>query len=247
MVAQDVANDRYLMAIKDEQGGQKNIRLATSASALGPWSTSDSIVVGPGSGIEENATEGPSLLKIDDTWFLYYDAYGAGYLGVATTNDSDPTNATWENVTAQSTMPVGPNAHHGTVFAAPIDAIAFDILPFSRSDLSGDELINLDDWLKFSQYHLSDLSELDAPLYGDLDGDGDNDFTDFRTFQKDYDAYNGNGSFQLMLSSLAVAVPEPSNAVFLTLGYLWCFARRGRRSRPSVRSLHRQFKSNRNV
>lgn len=217
MIAEDTENNRFLMAIKDEQNGQKNIRMATGPTAQGPWTTNNPVIVGPGSAIEGNVTEGPSLLKIGDTWHLYYDAYGAGYLGVATS--TDPTNpSAWVNMTSQSTQPVGPNAHHGTVFEAPISSIAFDLLPQSRSDLDGNASLTLDDWLIFSAHHLTDLSGLSNTLQGargDLDGDGTNNFDDFRLFKSDYEALNGVGSFETMLTALSV--PEPSTLVLLGL------------------------------
>lgn len=225
MIARDTVNNRYLMAIKDEQNGAKNIRLATAPTAQGPWTTDNPVIVGPTSGIEENVTEGPSLLKIDDTWLLYYDAYGAGYLGVATTTDSDPTHASsWTNMTSQATMPIG---HHGTVFAAPNSNIAFDFLPYGRSDLDGNETIDANDWLIFTANHLADLSGFTAAqqaALGDLNGDGVNDFDDFRLFKDDFDAYNGAGSFQQMLTT----VPEPASALSLTLLGLACAQRRRR-------------------
>ena len=228
MIAKDTVNDRYLMALKDEQGGQKNIRLSTGPTAQGPWTTDNPIIVGPYSAIEGNATEGPSLLKIDDTWYLYYDAYGAGYMGVATTTDPDPTNASsWVNMTTQSTMPSG---HHGTVFTAPLDTISFDFLPYGRSDLNGDEVIDLADWVIFADNHLTDLSgytsEQQAAL-GDLNGDGANDFFDFRLFESDYESYNGAGAFQAMLSG--ELVPEPSGVALALLASPALLGRRLRR------------------
>lgn len=207
MIAEDTANNRYLMAVKDEQNGQKNIRLATAPTAQGPWTTDNPIIVGPGSGIEEEVTEGPSLLKVDDTWLLYYDAYGAGYFGVAATSDADPSTASWVNLTDDAVLPDG---HHGTVFNAPASVIAFDYLPFSRSDLNGDQDLDADDWLLFLGNHLTTTG------IGDLDSDGDNDFDDFRLFKTDYEAFHGSGAFAAMLSS--VAVPEPTTALLALVG-----------------------------
>ncbi len=220
MVAEDVVNNRYLMALKDERNGAKNISLATSNSAQGPWTTNNPVIVGPGSGIEPNVTEGPSLLKIGSTWHLYYDAYGANYMGVATSTDL----VSWVNRTGQSTMPVG---HHGTVFEAPVSTIGFE-LPIFRSDLNDDDAIDLLDWSIFTTNHLADLSSFtpaEKAARGDLNGDGSNNFFDFRTFKSDYDAFNGLGAFQAMLS---MAVPEPSS---LTLAALTCSALIVRRTR----------------
>ena len=219
MIAEDVANDRYLMALKDERGGAKNISIATSSEASPmSWTTDNAVVVGPGSGIENNAVEGPSLIKIGDTWHLYYDAYGAGYLGVATSTDL----VTWVNRTSQSIQPVGPQAHHGTVFAAPLDVIGFE-LPIFRSDLNDDGAINVNDWLIFSEHHLADFTGLTAAqraAWGDLNGSGSNDYADFRTFKSDFEAFLGPGTFQAMLD--AVSVPEPSAGVLLMVGLGLC-------------------------
>ncbi|MAT71294.1 MAG: hypothetical protein CMJ58_17420 [Planctomycetaceae bacterium] len=225
MVARDAANDRYLMAIKDEQGGAKNIRLATGPTALGPWTTDNPIIVGPGSSIEGNVTEGPSLLQIGDTWYLYYDAYGAGYLGVAASTDpTDPSS--WVNLTEDSTMPEGPDAHHGTVFAAPLSALVFDSLPFARSDLNGDQAIDLADWGLFSTHQLTDLTGLspaEQAARGDLNGDGRADYFDFQLFKRDFDSLHGGGSFAARLN--AAALPEPSAVALAIVAWAACCRR----------------------
>ena len=206
MIARDEANDRYLMAVKDELNGFKNVWLATSANAQGPYVRGASPVIGPGSAIEPNAVEGPSLIKIGDTWQLHYDAYGAGYLGVATSTDLQ----TWVNRTAQAKLPNTGSPHHGTVFAAPISAIGWE-MPFEKSDLNEDGAINLQDWSIFRANHLVNLTGLtpaQRAARGDLDGNGKIDFADFRQFQTDCNFLNGAGAFAAMLAS----VPEPASA-----------------------------------
>lgn len=217
MIARDEANDRYLMAVKDELNGFKNVWLATSADAQGPYVRGAAPVIGPGSAIEANAVEGPSLIKIGDTWQLHYDAYGAGYLGVATSTDLQ----TWVNRTAEATLPNTGNPHHGTVFAAPVSAIGWE-LPFEKSDLNEDGAINLQDWSIFRANHLVNLTGLTAAqraARGDLDGNGKIDFADFRQFQSAFNFLNGADSFAAMLAS----VPEPASAT-LALGGLVLFS-----------------------
>jgi sucrose-6-phosphate hydrolase SacC (GH32 family) len=212
MIARDEANDRYLMAVKDELNGFKNVWLATSDAAQGPYVRGDAPVIGPGSAIEPNAVEGPSLIKIGDAWQLHYDAYGAGYLGVATSTDLE----TWVNRTSEAKLPSTGNPHHGTVFAVPISAIGWE-LPFEKSDLNDDGAINLDDWSIFRANHLADLSGLspnERAARGDLNGDGRVDFDDFREFQGDFNFLNGAGAFARMLA----AVPEPSAGPMLFSG-----------------------------
>ena len=212
MIARDEANDRYLMAVKDELNGFKNVWLATSDNAQGPYVRGAKPVIGPGSTIEPNAVEGPSLIKVGDMWQLHYDAYGNGYLGVATSTDLQ----TWVNRTAEAKLPSTGNPHHGTVFAAPVSAIGWN-LPFKKSDLNDDGALNLQDWSIFRANHLVDLDGLtpaQRAARGDLDGNGRIDFADFRQFQSDFNFLNGAGSFAAMLA----AVPEPGSATLAFTG-----------------------------
>lgn len=85
---------------------------------------------------------------------------------------------------------------------------------FGDLDLDGD--IDGQDWLGFVGGHLTDLSGMTpAQSYtsGDLDGDGDNDFADFRLFEGYFDAANGTGA----LAALIAGVPEPSTGLLLAL------------------------------
>jgi len=212
MIAEDAANDRFVMAIKDELGGKKNIWIASSADASGPYKRWAKPAIGPGSTAETNAVEGPSLLKVGDTWQLHYDAYGAGYLGVATSPDL----VNWTNRTSEAKLPSGGSPHHGTVFAAPLEAIGWGIPP-RRSDLNQDGEIDLSDWSIFRTHHLADFSGLTAlerSARGDLDGDGANNFRDFRLFQRDFDAQNGTNALDAALAQ----VPECSSAALAVVG-----------------------------
>ena len=144
----------YIMPMEDAVSGQPNdISMATSTTGdPGTWTRDPSLTVD----IFSQGTEGPSLIQIDGLWHLYFDYYGAGYLGLATSTDL----VNWTESTSQTQLPSG---HHGTTFAAPVDAIAFDLFDYSRSDLNGDEAIDLADWLIFSANHLTDLSGYPDP------------------------------------------------------------------------------------
>lgn len=90
------------------------------------------------------------------------------------------------------------------------------------SDLNSDSLVNVDDWLIFLSNHLADLSAYtyeQRVALGDLNGDGANDYTDFRTFKWQYDALNGAGSFAAMLTS--IAAPEPSGLTLTMIALLF--------------------------
>ena len=199
------ATGTYFMPMEDAVAGQPNdISVATSLTGEpGTWSRDPSLTID----IFNKATEGPSLIQIDGLWHLYFDYFGDGILGMATSPDL----VNWTESSAQATLPAG---RHGTVFTAPVDTIAFDYLPYGRSDLDGNETIDANDWLIFVANHLADLSGLtpeQQAALGDLNGDGVNNFADFREFKDDFDAYNGAGRFQQMLST----VPEPATSLSL--------------------------------
>lgn len=98
----------------------------------------------------------------------------------------------------------------GNVVAAGVSYVGNGGQPFGRSDLNFDGALSIDDWAIFNAGASTDLSGLSgAERYrlGDLDGDGDNDFEDFRLFKDDFIAANGVGAWESLLQ-----VPEPATA-----------------------------------
>lgn len=96
---------------------------------------------------------------------------------------------------------------------------------WNRSDLDFDTMVTPIDWGIFYANTYSDLTMLtlaEAARKGDLDGDGDNDYFDYRLFEADYDMFNGAGSFQAMVS----AVPEPASIALVLFGALLLVSRR---------------------
>ena len=84
---------------------------------------------------------------------------------------------------------------------------------FDRSDLNFNGTLDAADWNLFRANFgasLAGLTQAESYQLGDLDGDGDNDFYDFRAFQSDYTAMFGAGAFAELLN-----VPEPTS---LTMG-----------------------------
>lgn len=106
--------NRYALVLKDEtctdntRGtvAAKNFRIAFADSVTGPYGNLTG-VINTGS----DWVEGPSLIKIEDTWFLYYDIYTKGRYGIRKSKDL----LNWTFVTDNMTKPSG--ARHGTVFA----------------------------------------------------------------------------------------------------------------------------------
>ncbi|TWT75658.1 hypothetical protein Pla123a_31680 [Posidoniimonas polymericola] len=86
---------------------------------------------------------------------------------------------------------------------------------FSRSDLDVDGDIDADDYATLMANHLQTLAGTTAVEtfpFGDIDGDLDNDFSDFRLFKNDFIAANGAAAFAAL-----GAVPEPSTALLVGL------------------------------
>ncbi len=136
----DPSDDRWLMAVKDEQFpelGGKNIRLTAAPADLAnpfppqfhsptdptkPWSDP---VVGPGSSVQPDQwVEGPTLLKVNGEWWLYFDRFRIrnGRYGLATSRNL----VRWTDRTGELSIPR--DAHHGTIFRAPRSA-AFKVFP----------------------------------------------------------------------------------------------------------------------
>jgi alpha-N-arabinofuranosidase len=99
--------ERYVMFLKNETKvptAEKNIRVAFSDHAAGPW--------GPASGsISPAWVEGPSAIKIGTQWNLYYDAYTRGRME----GQTSPALEDWTDMTGQLSFPSG--TRHGTVFS----------------------------------------------------------------------------------------------------------------------------------
>ena len=129
------ADDRWAMAVKHEQfeeAGGKNIRIALAPADLtepfppsfrsptDPARTWSDPIVGPGSSVQPHEwVEGPTLMKVGDEWWLYFDRFRAGTdrYGLATSKDL----IHWTDRTAEVKIPR--EAHHGTIFRAPLAAV----------------------------------------------------------------------------------------------------------------------------
>jgi len=99
----------------------------------------------------------------------------------------------------------------------------------ARSDLNGDGAINVADWSLFVPNSFTAFpadTAVAAYQKGDLDGDKDNDYADFKLFKTDYIAVNGAAAF----AALAGAVPEPGSMALAALASLALIGARRRSS-----------------
>lgn len=101
--------DRYVMFLKDETNKpftpQKNIRMATAAQAEGPYSPPSPAITG------DYWAEGPTAIRIQGQWFVYFDKYRLDEFGLIVSSDLQ----TWEDRSHELSMPKG--IRHGTVFS----------------------------------------------------------------------------------------------------------------------------------
>ena len=108
-----VVNDggHFVMFLKDETNKpftlQKNIKLAFADRATGPYTDASAPITG------DYWCEGPSAIKIDGIWHVYFDRYRDNVYGLLTSPDLK----TWTDRTDKLQMPGG--TRHGTIFRAP--------------------------------------------------------------------------------------------------------------------------------
>jgi beta-xylosidase len=89
-----------------------------------------------------------------------------------------------------------------------------------RSDLDRDGDLDAADFLRLAEYHLASLVS-NAPMetfaFGDIDGDLDNDYQDFRLFKEDYIAAHGAPAWSAVVTGLG-ETPEPQACTLMLLG-----------------------------
>jgi hypothetical protein len=116
----------------------------------------------------------------------------------------------------------------GTVMDMRVKFTGNNDEPYASGDLNFDGVIDIADWPIFRDGSYADLSALSGALQyqqGDLNGDGVNDLTDFDLFKTAFDAANGVGAFNAMIT----AVPEPASWLLLAMGGLLMLGRRYRK------------------
>lgn len=97
---------QYVMFLKDEtkKPPQKNLRIATSNSLTGGYSTPSAPITG------KYWAEGPTVVRINGNWVVYFDKYTEHKYGAITSTDL--TN--WTDISDKVAFPKG--LRHGTVF-----------------------------------------------------------------------------------------------------------------------------------
>lgn len=102
----------YVLVLKDNSRPERNLRVAFGKSPLGPWEN-----ISPP--FTEKFTEGPSALKIDKDWIIYYDAYHKSTYDAARTRDF----RSFIDITSQVKFPEGHK--HGTALSISRKELAY--------------------------------------------------------------------------------------------------------------------------
>jgi hypothetical protein len=99
------------MFLKDETNTpfvpEKNIKMAFSSKPEGPYSSPSKPITG------KYWCEGPSAIKIDGNWYVYFDKFLERSYGVVTSKDLK----NWEDISDKAVFPRG--CRHGTIFEVP--------------------------------------------------------------------------------------------------------------------------------
>ncbi len=104
-------DDQYIMFIKNETEipiAEKNISLVYSKEISGPYSQPEKAITG------DYWAEGPTALKINGLWHLYFDKYRKHAFGLMTSSDL----VNWKDETEMLHFPDG--IRHGTIFEASL-------------------------------------------------------------------------------------------------------------------------------
>lgn len=107
--------DEWLMFVKNETFApktEKNIRMIRAKTPDGPFSETSPAITGA------YWAEGPSPLKVGDTWFVYFDKHMENKYGLVTSKDLE----VWEDVSERVSFPK--DARHGTVIKVPKSVVA---------------------------------------------------------------------------------------------------------------------------
>ena len=118
----------YVMVLKDNTRPERDIKVAYAKSPYGPWSKASEPFTG-------KMMEGPTTVKVDGGWLIYYDRYELKDFGAHFTKDF----VTFEDV---SNKVIVPQLHkHGTIFEAD-ETILQGLLNAKKVHYTGKTLSN---------------------------------------------------------------------------------------------------------
>lgn len=101
VIVKRAAND-YVLVLKDNTRPNRNLKVAFSGQAVGPYT-------GVSEAFSGKLTEGPTVVKLGKDWLIYYDAYGEKRYAAMKTRDFK----SFKDVSAETVIPEGHK--HGTI------------------------------------------------------------------------------------------------------------------------------------
>lgn len=104
------ASNDYVMVLKDNTRPNRNLKISFANSFEGPWTT-------PSVPFTGEFVEGPTVAKVDDDYFVYFDAYREKIYGVMKTKDF----VSFEDITTEIHIPEGHK--HGTIVKVPLSLV----------------------------------------------------------------------------------------------------------------------------
>jgi hypothetical protein len=105
--------NKYVMFMKDEtlSPPEKNIKIAYSNNITGPYSSASKPITG------NFWAEGPTAIKINGKWIVYFDKYRDGKYGAVESKDMK----NWKDISDKISFPQG--TRHGSVFKISKDEL----------------------------------------------------------------------------------------------------------------------------
>jgi len=110
----DEGSGRYVMFLKNETKvpkAEKNIRVAFSDKAMGPYGKASDPITG------NYWAEGPAGLNVDSTWYVYFDKYTKHRYGAVKSEDLEH----WTDISDSEKMRFPDGMRHGTPFKVSMD------------------------------------------------------------------------------------------------------------------------------
>lgn len=95
----------YVNVFKDNTRPERNLKVTFGKTPLGPWTK-------PSEAFTDSFSEGPTVLKTGDYYYIYYDAYRKKIFGASKTKDF----VSFTDVTDSVSIPE--KHKHGTIFTA---------------------------------------------------------------------------------------------------------------------------------
>ncbi len=97
--------DDYVLVLKDNTRPERDLKVAFGKTPLGPWEN----ISEP---FTKQFTEGPTVLRLNDKWLIYFDSYRDKTYDAVETTDFK----TFEDISDKISLPEGHK--HGTIFKA---------------------------------------------------------------------------------------------------------------------------------